>query len=1172
MPAIVQAGVREQRRRRAPEVTQAWAELLAGTVVLAGAAALTWSADELPLSHAVLLWGVLLVAIAVLLRRGWIKLFGPVLFYDLVRTGRRGRYVLLRCLYGLGLLLLLVGAYFIALLERPMPLYEALLTPLTSQDISLFAERFFCVFLVLQMLAVVLLTPAYTAGVLAEERERQTLDALFATDLRGREIVLGLFVSRLANLALFTLAGLPVLSALQFLGGVEPGLVLAGFAFTGLTMLSLAGLSILQSLLASKPREAVIRTYLIVAVYGIVSTVGSVLALMPIGLAGFPSTPTWNSPITFQDVTDWLSIGNPVIVAVQLGRGIYAGGRFDDLLPPLLRDYGWFHGLIALCCVAWATLRLRTVALGLGATASATDRRALRQRGRLALDLRPPVGGRPMLWKEVFVENAGRRGLLGRFLTGLVLAALLLPGVHILFFYDRFWPLGPNDRLSDWLNLWLRGASLVLGSFMLLQVAIRAAVSISGERDRGTLDGLLATPLTNQRILAAKWAGSIVGPRGPWICLGLLWAMGLLTRALHPLAMLAFVAVWLVYAAFAAGLGLWFSIASRSTRTAIFATLCGVGAVLLLSVLAAHDFVDTWLTTGEALSLIPPLHLGLLVFAPADFQAVSVDAARVRPGLVLLGLVVWATATVVLWRLANVRFHVITGRAPDRDPEMPPPAESPTTVPSIVASLQGEGPSPLPPAPWLWPWRLLHLASLLLPVALLLAWYGHLRNVNERDLQAAFAEVDQLDPGWRREELEARRREVPDTENSAFQHARILALLPREYPKLEQAVHDPELRLYELPPDQQPSEEQVRRLRALLGEVPDAVAAARRLTEMPRGRFPTVYLADGVTPNLERTHQVRQVSNLLSHDATLRAHDGGIDGALASCRALLHAGRTVGDEPAFVAQLVRLAVQYQGVRQIERALAQGEASESALAALQQTLQTEDPGAALLHGLRGERALLDEHLQSIQQGRSTLSYFGGQPPQGVLRFWPLDEEILLLLAGSLNGSRALLLRYQTEIIESVKTAPEQNQATAFAPGGAIPALPRPVAMLLPSTYHMYQAVLRGQALVTTGLVAVALERYRRAHGQWPASLAELVPAYLERVPADPYDGKPVRYLRAANHVVVYTLGPNGLDDKGVLNRQNPQAPSTDLGLQLWDVASRRRPPASPGGTPKPPGVP
>ena len=47
---------------------------------------------------------------------------------------------------------------------------------------------------------ILLLTPAYTAGAVAEEKERRTLEFILATDLRNREIILGKVLSRLLNL------------------------------------------------------------------------------------------------------------------------------------------------------------------------------------------------------------------------------------------------------------------------------------------------------------------------------------------------------------------------------------------------------------------------------------------------------------------------------------------------------------------------------------------------------------------------------------------------------------------------------------------------------------------------------------------------------------------------------------------------------------------------------------------------------------------------------------------------------------------------------------------------------------------------------------------------------------------------------------------------------------
>ena len=58
---------------------------------------------------------------------------------------------------------------------------------------------------------------------------------------------------------------------------------------------------------------------------------------------------------------------------------------------------------------------------------------------------------------------------------------------------------------------------------------------------------------------------------------------------------------------------------------------------------------------------------------------------------------------------------------------------------------------------------------------------------------------------------------------------------------------------------------------------------------------------------------------------------------------------------------------------------------------------------------------------------------------------------------------------------------------------------------------------------------ALHAYRRETGELPASLEELVPAYLAAVPVDPFDGKPMKVDRERG--IVYSVGRDGVDDGG-----------------------------------------
>lgn len=72
-----------------------------------------------------------------------------------------------------------------------------------------------------------------------------------------------------------------------------------------------------------------------------------------------------------------------------------------------------------------------------------------------------------------------------------------------------------------------------------------------------------------------------------------------------------------------------------------------------------------------------------------------------------------------------------------------------------------------------------------------------------------------------------------------------------------------------------------------------------------------------------------------------------------------------------------------------------------------------------------------------------------------------------------------------------------------------------------------------------LVAIALERHRLAHAVWPASLDGIDPAFRVAVPRDIFDGKPLRYALIDHAPVLYSGGPDRLDDHG-----NPIKVNTD----------------------------
>jgi hypothetical protein len=104
-----------------------------------------------------------------------------------------------------------------------------------------------------------------------------------------------------------------------------------------------------------------------------------------------------------------------------------------------------------------------------------------------------------------------------------------------------------------------------------------------------------------------------------------------------------------------------------------------------------------------------------------------------------------------------------------------------------------------------------------------------------------------------------------------------------------------------------------------------------------------------------------------------------------------------------------------------------------------------------------------------------------------------------------------------------------------------------------------ALLRGHADLRCARAALAAERYRRSHGDWPQSLADLVPRFLPTVPLDPFDGKPLRYRKTDHGAIVYSVGEDGCDDGGDPNPPPNAIPPRDVVFKLWNVDQRRQPP-------------
>jgi ABC-type transport system involved in multi-copper enzyme maturation permease subunit len=208
-----------------------------------------------------------------------------------------------------------------------------------------------------------------------------------------------------------------------------------------------------------------------------------------------------------------------------------------------------------------------------------------------------------------------------------------------------------------------RDVSLALLTVVLIGTALRAAVAIGRERERGTLDTLCALPAGPDAVLRAKWLGSVLRMR--WLALGVVVVLllGVIGGAIHPAAVVWLAVAGAVHAAFLASLGLFFSVTTSSTARASIATIVGLGATWAVPPVAFNYWVGLsgksapyarpWLGALLQEGLTPPLTWRFLAFA-RDSRAAAQDE---RFAGVIAGLAVYAAAAWVLWRLAAWRFR-----------------------------------------------------------------------------------------------------------------------------------------------------------------------------------------------------------------------------------------------------------------------------------------------------------------------------------------------------------------------------------------------------------------------------------------------------------------------------------------------------------------------------------
>jgi len=566
---------------------------------------------------------------------------GPIFNMELLTSARRTRYFFIRALYAT-ILLIALGLVYQSWTYRISG---------ESVDIRIMAQlsaEFFGWLALLQLLAVVLLGPAMVAGTVATERERRTIEYLFASSLSNAEIVLGKLAARIVHVVCLVLAGVPIFALMMLLGGIAPESLLVLTIVTLCTVLTVSTLSIAISVWSARAREAVTRAYLVLF---------ALLVIPPLLLLLRASSFYYDF---IEPVNEQFLAANPfwfLITVMENASSATRGTAFGMVLV-----FARNHLIVSFVLAAAATWGVRRAHLR-------QQGKAARRRWRFSHFFRPSVGDRPMLWKEIFAEPAASRlGWVGRIAVALIVLGVICPTFYV--FFTTLTHHNPYGRAAEYYI----GYAMVMGTLLacggLLLAAARAAGSITSEKERDCWTSLLSTPLEPGEIVWAKTAGSVWSLRALAVLLLLIWGLGGLLDPGFLITVPFMFGMFVLLAFYVSALGVRFSLRCKSSLRAMAATLVTalfVGGVYLCCCIPVFAATHAGEETAVVLAPCVPFLLVLpgQVYVSAEYFFRSRTAAPMLFAYVA-GTVGYLIAGIALTASSIGSFDRLAGRTRQR--------------------------------------------------------------------------------------------------------------------------------------------------------------------------------------------------------------------------------------------------------------------------------------------------------------------------------------------------------------------------------------------------------------------------------------------------------------------------------------------------------------------------
>lgn len=329
-----------------------------------------------------------------------------------------------------------------------------------------------------------------------------------------------------------------------------------------------------------------------------------------------------------------------------------------------------------------------------------------------------------------------------------------------------------------------------------------------------------------------------------------------------------------------------------------------------------------------------------------------------------------------------------------------------------------------------------------------------------------------------------------------------------------------------------------------LSRYDDTVNELRSASARPYSQFP-VHYHESFSALLPHLNVLRSVADIIRLHVVAELHAGRTNDALADLKLLVFLGESLKSEPLLVSQLARLAILQSALDVVWDTVDRW--GDDELREMQRTLG----GITVLEdypkALRGERALANDVFARMRRGDYIPDEvaFARYAPSGFLYQNQLNVARLhqKYSFAAVDGQARRVDPTKTSKMDDVPELKSWHPYWSFA------------RLLFPALSRAVSRFAKAETDLDFAVLALALERYHRAHGEYPDRLEVLPPRFIEEIPRDVVSGEPVKYVRETrDHFLLYAVGVDSEDNEG-LGAKNSVGPTPNFDWR-WQPAPAR----------------